>query len=112
MLLAAQSDGLVQIQIERAGDIEKTCKANRAIACGFLALNLLMFESQPLREVGLRVTTSDTSFDEEVGQFAERVQFQYRYLLRFQRLVFCHLLAQVSQLRLDALAHGKMKTCW
>ena len=60
--------------------------------------------------VGLRVTTSDASFDEEVGQFAERVQFQCRYLLRFQRLVFCQLLAQVSQLRLDALAHGEMKT--
>ena len=99
MFLAAQPDGLVQIQIERVGNIEETCKANRAIACRFVALNLLMFEAQPLREVGLCVTTGDASFDEEVGQFAERVQFQCRYLLRFQRLVFCQLLAQVSQLR-------------
>ena len=71
MCLAAESDGLVQIQIEGLGNIEETCKAHRAIACCFVALNLLMFELQPLSEVGLRVTTSNASFDEEVGQFTE-----------------------------------------
>ena len=45
MFLVAQSDGFVQIQIERAGNIEETGKANRATACRFVALNLLMFES-------------------------------------------------------------------
>jgi hypothetical protein len=46
------------------------------IAGGFIALELLRFEAQSLGELGLGVATRNAGFDEEVGQFTQRMQFE------------------------------------
>src|SRR5262249_4126454 len=87
-------------------DILHALQACRRIAVGFVALYLLLFEFQAIREVLLAEPRRDARLDQGIRKLLERVDLDHRDAPGLQPLVLGDLLYQFFQLAFRRFALG------